>query len=65
MGFCSRFFRPTVIHKNNETNPESSISCIRKWLILGLKAEKHVRNINHTEDWELGCHPRDNAHVTH
>ena len=23
------------------------------------------RNKNHTEDWELGCHPRDNGHVTH
>ena len=20
---------------------------------------------NHTEDWALGCHPRDNGHVTH
>ena len=23
------------------------------------------RNENYTEDWALGCHPRDNAHVTH
>ena len=36
-----------------------------KWLILGLKAEKQLRNQNHTEDWALGCHPRDNGHVTH
>ena len=33
--------------------------------ILGLKAGKKLRNKNHTEDWELGCHPRDNGHVTH
>ena len=44
---------------------ESSISYIRKWLILGLTAEKQLRNENHTEDWELVCHPRDNGHVTH
>ena len=30
---------------------------------LGLKAEKQFRNKNHTEDWELGSHPRDNGHV--
>ena len=39
--------------------------CIRKWLILGLKAEKQLRNKKHTENWELGCYPRDNGHVTH
>ena len=26
-----------------------------KWLILGLKAEKQLRNKNHTENWALGC----------
>ena len=35
-----------------------------KWLILGLKAEKQLRNKNHTEDWALGCHSRDNGHMT-
>ena len=39
--------------------------CIRKCLISGLKAEKLPRNQNHTEDWALGCHPRDSGHVTH
>ena len=39
--------------------------CIQKWLNLGLKAEKQLRNYNHTEDWALGCHPRDIGHVTH
>ena len=29
-----------------------------KWLILGLKSKKH------TEDWALGCHSRDNGHMT-
>ena len=36
----------------------------RKWLILGLEAEKQLRNKNHTEDLALGYHPRDNCHVT-
>ena len=44
--------------------PESSIS-LQKWLILGLKAEKQLRNRNHTEDSALGYHSRDNGHVTH
>ena len=34
-------------------------------LNLGLKAEKQLQNENHTEDWALGSHPRDNGHVTH
>ena len=38
---------------------------IRKCLISGHKAEKELRNQNHTEDWALGCHPRDNGHMTH
>ena len=38
---------------------------IRKVLNLGLKAEKPLQNENHTEDWALGTHPRDNGHVTH
>ena len=32
---------------------------------LGLKAEKQLQNENHTEDWALGSHPRNNCHVTH
>ena len=54
---------PTIPHKNIETNDK--FSCIRKWLNLGLKAGKSLRNENHTEDWALGSHPRDNGHVTH
>ena len=38
---------------------------IRKVLNLGLKAEKQLQNENHTEDWALGSHPRDNGHVSH
>ena len=38
---------------------------IRKVLNLGLKAEKLLQNENHTEDWALGSHSRDNGHVTH
>ena len=37
---------------------------LRKWLILGLKDEKQLRNKNNTEDWALSCYPRDNGHVT-
>ena len=32
---------------------------------LRLKAEKQLRNKNHTEDWALGRHPRDNGHMAH
>ena len=38
---------------------------IWKVLNLGFKAEKQLQNENHTEDWALGSHPRDNGHVTH
>ena len=38
---------------------------IRKVLTLGFKAEKQLQNENHTEDWALGSHQRDNGHVTH
>ena len=40
------------------------ILCIRKCLISGHKAEKQLRNQNHTDDWAPGCHPRDKDHVT-
>ena len=39
--------------------------CMWKWIILGLKAEKQLRNKNYTVDWALGCQPGDNGHVTH
>ena len=32
---------------------------------LSLKAEIQLQNENHTEDWALVGHPRDNGHVTH
>ena len=41
------------------------ISIIRKVLNLSLKADIQLQNENHTEDWALGSHPRDNGHVTH
>ena len=28
--------------------------------MLGVKAEKQLRNKKKTEDWATGCHPRDN-----
>ena len=36
-----------------------------RYLKKGLKSEKQLQNENHTEDWALGSHPRDNGHVTH
>ena len=38
---------------------------IRKGLNLGFKALIQLQKKNHTEDWALGCHPRDNGDVTH
>ena len=38
---------------------------IRKWVNLGLQAEKLLQNKNHTEDCAIGSQPRDNSHVTH
>ena len=58
----------TIFKNNNETSDKfywkEHFLCIRKWLILGLKAEKQLRNRNHTEERALGCHPDDNGHVT-
>ena len=42
---------------------ESSISYV--YGNLGLKDEKQLQNENHTRDWALGSHPRDNSNVTH
>ena len=51
--------------KKTNFNRNSHFLGIRKVLNLGLKAEKLLQNENHTEDWALGSHPRDNGHVTH
>ena len=37
---------------------------IWKGLNLGLKALRQLLNENHTENWALGYHPRNNAHLT-
>ena len=37
---------------------------IRKGVNLGFNAGIQLQNKNHTEDWALGCHPRDNCLVT-
>ena len=60
----------TIIHKNYKTNDNfyrkvAFLIYIGKWLVLGLKAKKQLLDKNHTEDWALGRHPRDNGHVTH
>ena len=56
----------TIMDKNNDKcyRKVAFLMYIRKWLILGLKAEKQLRNKNHTEEWALGCRPRNNGHVT-
>ena len=43
------------------------INYLEKWKILPESSNSYVygKNQNHTEDWALGCHPRDNGHVTH
>ena len=60
----------TMVEINSWTNSKicATVACPRyteKVLNLGLKAEKQLQNENHTEDWVLGSHPRDNGHMTH
>ena len=47
----------TIIHKNNGTHDKFyrkvAFLTYTKVLNLGLKAEKPLRNENHTEDWAL------------
>ena len=33
--------------------------------MVRLKIMSQLQNENHSEDWALGSHPRDNGHVTH
>ena len=54
-----------LMAKREHLRGEKHFLGIRKLLNLGLKAEKQLQNENHTEDWALGSHPRDNGHVTH
>ena len=65
----ARLIRPTMVEINYWTNgkicAKAAFPVIRKVLNLCLKAEKQLQNENHTEDWALGSHPRDNGHVTH
>ena len=51
--------------KNDKFYRKVAFLTYTKVLNLGLKAEKPLQNENHTEDWALGCLPRDNGHVTH
>ena len=50
---------------NGKISAKIAFLGIRKVLNLDLKAEKQLQKENHTEDWALGSHPRDNDHVTH
>ena len=53
------------IGTNDKVCRKVAILVYGKRLFSGHKAEKQLRNQNHTEDWAVGCHPRDNCHVTH
>ena len=53
------------MRKTTNFNGNSHFLGIRKVLNLSLKAEIQLQKENHTEDWALGSHPRDNCHVTH
>ena len=54
-----------LMRKTTNFNGNSHFLGIRKVLNLSLKAEIQLQKENHTEDWALGSHPRDNGHVTH
>ena len=54
-----------LMRKTTNFNGNSHFLGIRKVLNLRLKAEIQLQKENHTEDWALGSHPRDNGHVTH
>ena len=54
-----------LMRKTTNFNGNSDFLGIRKVLNLSLKAEIQLQKENHTEDWALGSHPRDNGHVTH
>ena len=58
----------TIPHKNNETNDKFyrkvAFPTYAEMVNFRPQSCKHLGNKNHTEDWELGCHPRDNRHVT-
>ena len=55
IGTNDKFFRKVALLRYTEI----------LYLNLGFKAGIQLQNKNHTEDWALGCHPRDNGHVTH
>ena len=61
IGFIVFSEQPTIKVKNLWTNGKIYTESGN----LGFKAEKQLQNENHTEDWALGNHPRDNGHVTH
>ena len=66
---CLSFYRNynggnKLLDKRKNLRESSHFLGLRKVLNLSVKAEKQLQNENHTEDWALGSHPRDNGHVT-
>ena len=52
----------TIMDKNNGTNDDKFYRKVAFLMYTGIVNFRPQRN--HTEDWALGCHPRDNVHVT-
>ena len=53
----------TIIHKNNEINDKfyRKVAFLMYTEIFNFRP---IRNKNYADEWALGCHPRDNDHVT-
>ena len=58
-----------IIHKNNGTNGKICAKVAFPRYTESAKFKSQSRETaskrNHSEDWALGSHPRDNGHVTH
>ena len=63
--FSGQLYVATIVDKNIGTNDKFYRKVAFLMYTEIFKAKKQLRNQNHTEDWALGCHPRDNGHVTH
>ena len=53
---------------NNKIDKIYGISCLygnSLFYVSKLKSSFKLQTKNHTEDWSLGSHPRDNGQVTH
>ena len=62
-------FASTIPHKNIETNDKFyrkvAFLIYTEMVKFRSQSRETASKRNHTEDWALGSHPRDNGHVTH